>query len=530
MKNHATSKICSAKQHWHNTIGEYLLRYTGIFLAATIVFIGLSYGYNKTPAMPDRGPGHQIKVVPERAAKTLYFVMLNSDASYTGQADVLKEAIASYHGVNLVSVQGNYNLPEFTESQIVFVMGSQQVDDPAGLRQLMAKVAENDVPLFWLGSGFGQVARLFDVPLSGDAPLSVTPPVSSLLYKGTRINASGLPFSRVKLDETAGVGDVLASITLQGSFQRAALVRYGPVIYSAFSPFSQRSAPYALAVIMDSLSLLVGEHKANPRVIFRLEDINGYAYNQYDSSFRKTVDFLVDQGVYVHLGIIPSTVDAQGKLLANIDSALPVLEFISKYPEQTGIVQHGYRHFRKDPRNEGMGSGDAFEFFLNDDETMGIEQSQNFARKVILQGRELMMKNGLNPYIFEAPHYAISPAQQKTAEEIFSLMQHEPLFYGNRPSGFFLPWYTQRNTTVYAPGSAGYVDALNADSVDNILYSLEQAAAILPDPVVVVFFHPFMRELTGREQDLEKLILGIKKLNYRFVNMMDEVEPIAARP
>jgi hypothetical protein len=45
-----------------------------------------------------------------------------------------------------------------------------------------------------------------------------------------------------------------------------------------------------------------------------------------------------------------------------------------------------------------------------------------------------------------------------------------------------------------------------------------------------VFFHPFILNKPGREHDLENLIQGIKGLNYRFVNMMDEVEPVSRIP
>ena len=375
----------------------------------------------------------------------------------------------------------------------------------------------------------------FVIPFSGEKnsdkdDLSLTPPKSYLTYKGTEIAAEGLPITRGNLKDFAQLGEVLGSVKLHGTFSRAALIRHGDIIYSAFSPLSQSYAPFVLPVIMDSLSLLIGKHKPNPRVIFRLEDINSVNYNEDDSSFRKTVDYLVGQDVYVHMGIIPTMVDAEGKVLAHIDAALPVLEFVKQNPDHVGIIQHGYKHWRKDPRNKGMRSGDAFEFFLDDDQTMGVRASRRFATNVIKEGYTVMLENGLTPYMFEAPHYVMSPAQQTAAEKMFSLMQHKPLFPGERLSEFFLPWLTQRNTTVYTPSSAGYVDALTPKSVNNILYSLEIAAKILPDPIVVVFFHPFMKEFEGRENDLEKLVRGIKGLNYRFVNMMDEVEPITAAP
>ena len=531
MNNNATSKIHAAKQNWHNTIGEYVLRYAGIILALTVVVVGLMYGYKSSLTTPKAGPGHVIKYDSDRTEKTLLFVTVNSDQAYAGEAKVLKEAIASYHGVKVISLQGNFDNQNLQKkNQVIFVFGSPQIDNLKGLISLMTKVADKKIPLFWMGSGFSHVAQLFEIPFSLQDDQAITPLNTYMTYKGTKIAAEGLPFTRSNLAELAGKNKVLARVKLHNTFTRVALLRHGNIIYSAFSPFSQGEAPFALSVIMDSLSLLVGTHKPDPRVIFRLEDINGSAYNQNDSSFRKTVDYLIKQGVYVHLGIIPTMVDDQDNVHSNIDAALPVLEFIKKNPGHAGVVQHGYKHFRKDPRNKGMGSGDAFEFFMDDDKTMGPKAAAQFARKVIKEGYAVMLKSGLQPQMFEAPHYLMSQAEQQAAEQMFSLMQHEPLFYGDSPYGFFLPWLTQRNTTVYAASSSGYVDSEDPDSVNNILYSLEKAALIIPDPVIVVFFHPFMKEFKGREDDLEKLVQGIKKLNYRFVNMVDEVVPVTAKP
>ena len=108
-------------------------------------------------------------------------------------------------------------------------------------------------------------------------------------------------------------------------------------------------------------------------------------------------------------------------------------------------------------------------------------------------------------------------------------MQHPPGFHDSQVSaGLFLPWLTQRNGTVYTSSSAGYVDIQDEASVDRILGNLKQASAIIPDPVVTVFYHPFVMESPGREGDLKRLIGGIRDAGYRFVNLHDLVEPMNA--
>ena len=535
--NSATSKIHAAEKRWHNTIGEYLLRYGGIFLSLSIIVIGIKYSYNTLYSYNDAlftsniELDNVIKYDSERTEKTVLFVSVNSNTYYSNEANVLKEAIASYHGVKILNLQGNYDSQVLKkENQIVFVMGSPEINNLTGLLKLMKKVADNDIPMFWLGSGFSRAAHIFDIPFSQKDRLNDTllPPKSSLTYKGTEIAADGMPYARENLKGFAELGEVIGRVKLYGKFSRAALIRHGNIIYSAFNPFSRTGqAPFALSVIMDSLSLLVGKHKANPRIVFRLEDINGVSHNQNDDSFKKTVDYLMEQEVFMHLGIIPTMVDANGNVTAQIDAALPVLEFIKKNPAHVGIVQHGYKHWRKDPRNKGMGSGDASEFFLNDDLTMGVRSAKKFAKEVIKEGCAVMLKNNLIPFMFEAPHYEISPSQQQVAEEIFSIMQHPPLFYyGEGPYGFHLPWFTRRNAAVYVAGVSSYVDLSNPDSVKDILSSLKIAASILPDPIINIFFHPYIMEVPGREGELKKLIEGIKGLNYHFINMMDELQSL----
>ena len=110
MNNDTTSKIHAAERNWHNTIGEYLLRYAGIFLALLVIVIGLIYGYKSDSITPKAGSGHVIKYDSDRTAKTLLFVTVNSNESYNKEANLLKEAITSYHGIKVLNLQKNYEL------------------------------------------------------------------------------------------------------------------------------------------------------------------------------------------------------------------------------------------------------------------------------------------------------------------------------------------------------------------------------------------------------------------------------------
>ena len=125
--------------------------------------------------------------------------------------------------------------------------------------------------------------------------------------------------------------------------------------------------------------------------------------------------------------------------------------------------------------------------------------------------------------VFEAPHYLMSPAQTAVAEELYPLILHAPWIYSGQNGDFFLPWFTRRADVYYGPSDVGYVAYDNPQSVEHILARLEDLARVLPDPVVTVFFHPFMHNAEGRGDDLERLVTGIERLGYRFASACEEL-------
>ena len=126
-------------------------------------------------------------------------------------------------------------------------------------------------------------------------------------------------------------------------------------------------------------------------------------------------------------------------------------------------------------------------------------------------------------WAFEAPHYEMSPAQEAVAADQYDMIHHPPLSHGAMANAVRTPWFTIRGDTAFAPSSAGYVDIDDLESTDQILERLAIEATLTPDPVAVVFYHPFLWEMPGREDDLKRLIDGIEALGYRFVSACETV-------
>jgi hypothetical protein len=228
----------------------------------------------------------------------------------------------------------------------------------------------------------------------------------------------------------------------------------------------------------------------------------------------------------VHLGLIPIWVDNEGKMKASIWQSTPTVKLIEQYPQLVVPIQHGTLHFRIDPRNSKDSSGEANEFFIDDDLTMGAQEAYRFARERILQGNNLLAKGGLYPRIFEAPHYEISASEQEAASSLFPIMHHALTYYSNdNVYAVLTPWFTNHLGTIYAPSSIGYIDLYNKMSVQEILYELDKLGKVIDDPVAVVFYHPFMMGVPERENDLKALVEGIQAQGYRFVSTFDSLAP-----
>ena len=539
MESKAREKVATATVHWHRTLGENVLRLAGITISMLMVSVGLIYGFDEKRTTPPMATGHIIKHDQQQGSRREVLVLwqhaeqTDSTAAGMSAAEIIIEAIDSYHGAKvsyLPAGQSGTGLDAST--QMILVLGDFHSDDaePAWepYRDVLLNARERGVPIFWLGEGISRLGWLSDAVLDGDTQNVTTPPGSRLIYKGARVDASGLRYSRNFVADLPDDVEVVARLSLHGAFDFPAIIRRGKTVYSAIHPFSSTNASLALAIMMDVMAGFIGDHPSDPRVVFRLEDVNAREYGQEDSSFSAATEYLLEEDVFMHLGIIPLMVDAEGVVEAKISDATPVLDLVNRHRDRVALVQHGYRHHRIDDRNEGLGSGEAYEFFNDDDLSLGVAEARRFAGEVTRKGYADMVRAGIRPTMFEAPHYALSPSQQEVINRWFSLMQHPPAFHHSQvPAGLFLPWLTQRNGTVYVSSSAGYVDIQDDQSVDRILRNLEEASAILPDPVVTVFYHPFVMEVPGREDDLRRLIRGIRDAGYRFVNLHDLVAPMS---
>jgi len=523
MSNQGFDRIKNAQGKWNKTFGEYFLRLAGLVFAISAIYMG--YFYSKNPQHEiQREISYSIKRPDIPLLKNILLVSASSQNNEHANIIALQEAIYSYYGTKVSAIGINqYQSGLLKKHDGILLFGNSEFIDKKQLKNLIKDITFNKLPLMWIGTGFSAYAEESDIKYESISPLQESLNITAIKYNGTEISAAGL---KLALGKYNGLQDdqVVANYRLDNTVQIPAIIKLENMIYISFVPFTENEYTLSLAVVIDSLSHILGKHKKNPRVIFRLEDVNAETYGGTDTSFRKTADYLEKKKVFTHVAIIPTMMDEEGKLIANIDSAMHVINFIKQNQQLATVIQHGSRHHRIDPRNKGKKSGDAFEYFLSDDDTLGRESAYAFALERMTEGYQILANAGIKPEIFEAPHYTLSPGEQEAASKIYPVMHHQPLFYANKKMELVLPWFTEREDAIFAPSSIGYIDALNKNSVNEILHRMENFSRIMPDPIVVVFFHPFMIEIPGRENDLKALVEGVRKLKYRFVNTLDEVK------
>jgi len=480
-------------------------------------------------ALPERyGDQTSDCAAPINWAPHLTLLML-SQPGETGdvQTTAFRETLESYLGASVHEVTpGHYGAQLLEGTDGLVVLGKGAFSDPEDIAQALADARARGIPVAWVGLGAEAFAGQLHLAFGAGAAAPEKGQIGEIDYQGVGVATGNLVFARLPARQAGDESAVLA--TARGS-ETPVIVQRNDLAFIGFIPFDGSNSRLPLVAAIDTVSRLFGRHPENRRVVFRLEDISALNYGANSTVLSEVTDFLLKEGVFMHLGVIAQDVDQNPALtgeavLTDIGAAATVVRLAFSHPDSVEIVQHGYRHFRHDPRNANCESpGCGYEFFEDDDETMGPEAAAAFARQRLLAGRQLIARHLPEPFVYEAPHYTMSPAEAAVAEDLYPLILHAPNIFGEEPGDFFMPWFTHRHSTFYGPSDVGYVASDDPQSVDNILAQLDALAGILPDPVATVFFHPFMFAAEGREHDLERLITGIRQLGYRFVSSCGEL-------
>ena len=472
-------------------------------------------------------PSQCAELPPLTPQKTILLLAARVSEDIDFGLSAFREALESYLASNVRMITPVHYDPVLLEGvDALVVIGNGPFADAANVRQALTDAGEQDLPIAWIGTGGEQFADALGLKFAPGATTPQQAQLQQITYNGVAMATDTLTFAHPLAPEMATVGQVLA---WDPASDYPIVLHRDQLSYVGFLPYANYRGRLPFVAAVNSLARLLGPRVPDRRVLLRLEDISATNYPDDAPVFAEVTDFLLEREVFMHLGIIPQDVDQTNGLttepvLADIGAARNVVSLVMNHPDAVEVVQHGFRHFRPDPRNADCAeTGCGWEFFDDDEETLGVEAAAAFAQARLTAGRAVIAQHLSPAMVYEAPHYSMAPAQIAVAEEMFPLILHQPLSYGGARGNLFLPWFTHRAGSTYGPSDVGYVTYDEPLSVDHILNRMEEVANVLPDPLVIVFYHPFMHNAEGREDDLERLVDGVARLNYRFVSACAEL-------
>lgn len=550
-KDRLAGRLRAAKSYWHRTFADYALSIISIVVGVGVFAMVLATRSEDVSAVAQNGSEVPVLAaapdatsgkadtsptcVPQddwhSAPRLLVLAAQEKGHVVAPQLFAMKETLSSYFGYRVETINAADYAQEMLEDAAgLVVLANAAFADPDLVESALNAARERDLPLAWIGLHGADFSGALGLKFGPDVPAALTKAqTAQLIYNDVAVPLWGQPISPRFPVELAETDRVLGHAYLEGGITHANVVVDGERAYVGFLPFDRLNGNFSLAATVDALSHVFGRHEIDPRVLFRLEDINGLAYGQGDQTFARVADLLRANEVFMHLSLIPEVVDenqslAEEHVITDIGAASGVVKLVKEHPEAIVIVQHGFRHSRRDPRNAGCGGpGCAFEFFLDDDETLGPAVAAAFARERLTAGRAIVERHIGPVDAFEAPHYAMSPSQNTVAEEMYPVLLHSLSFHADQKTGFILPWITFRGTSAYSPTSIGYVVYGDPSSIDNIVNELSLLAEILPDPIVVVYYHPWLAGSPEGMENLKSLISRIQQLGYQFANICEEL-------
>lgn len=235
------------------------------------------------------------------------------------------------------------------------------------------------------------------------------------------------------------------------------------------------------------------------QALIRLEDVSVHVD---PDRLIEIVNYLHSQQVPFALGLIPAQRYNDGSVVGL--SERPKFVKALRYAQDHGgtIVLHGYNHT--------FGSGEDYEFWdIENNAPLSGETWDTYAHKVE-DGIRILRDHGLEPRLWETPHYAGSPLAYQVFSHYFShaIENREPVEWLPYPAG------PDEYGQMLIPETIGYINPAEGWTVDA---QLERAdlLRIVRDGWAVGFYHP----ASIPQSELESLVKGLRQQGYTFVDL-----------
>ncbi|WP_143527961.1 DUF2334 domain-containing protein [Rubrobacter xylanophilus] len=368
---------------------------------------------------------------------------------------------------------------------------------------LLRDLARPERPVLWLGHRLEDLGGA-DFGFFPEGNLRPEGPIQ-VRYREESYPAAPGELRRIRI-ASPGVR-VLASYELAGQEPVPYVLRGKNLWYvnglpasSSAYPDPERDAP--VLILADVLHDFLGVPAEGPRrAVVRLEDVSVHIPPE---RIIRIADYLHERRVPFALGVIPAQRFEDGRVVEL--SERPGFVRALRYAQERGgtIILHGYHHT--------FGSGEDYEFWDEQrDAPIAGETREMYARK-LEDGIRILRDNGLEPRLWETPHYAASPLAYRTFAEYFShaIETRDPVGWLPYPSG------PDPYGQVLVPENLGYIAPREGRTVED---QLERARLlkIVRDAWAVGFYHP----ASVPPSELERLVEGLSRQGYVFADLKD---------
>jgi uncharacterized protein YdaL len=344
----------------------------------------------------------------------------------------------------------------------------------------------------------------------------------------------------VKIDDPQKVQELATCYTPDQSSQAPYIIRSANFWYVADNPMGYVTMTDRYLAFADALhDILHISHPESQRALLRIEDVHPLADPE---KLRALADYLGSESVPFLVSVIPEYRDPLGLNNGGVPrtvklSEAPEVVAALRYMVSRGgrIVLHGFTHQYDALANPYSGlSAEDYEFFrVTLDETgkqvlQGpvAEDSPEWARDRVLQGKDELAKVHLYPVAWNTPHYLASVVDYGEFAKLFSIALDRGTYFAADTQGTqycleqMAPYVFQKD--VYGikrlPENLGYIDPTgtsgNSPSLPADLLHRAALNKVVRDGWASCYFHWFLD--LGYLKDL---ITGLKNQGYRFIRV-----------
>ena len=328
--------------------------------------------------------------------------------------------------------------------------------------------------------------------ISADPPADMT-----MTYRNAVAPANLDEFLRFS---TSGNATVLADYNLPAGDRVPAIITDGSVLFLN-APLRFDTFSFETVAASDAIASFLGiQPNPQPLAMLRLEDVSALTPANRMAAI---AFYLWRAHVPYGVGVIPDlqVKNGAGGALRNNPALVAVLRWAQNHGAT--IILHGLHHCCSSENSEG------YEFWDHDRRVPVAGDSIAWMTATVSKGLDEERSLGLEPMMWETPHYAASPLDYTVLRQSF------PVAWEERNPAQWIPWPLQRDEygARILPENLGYVALDGSHTVSD---QLNRAQTMLACRYCVVagFIHPALIDVS----QVDAYVQGLRKMGYAFVD------------